>query len=541
MRRVLLFALAGSLTCGCASFPRANPAGIWVRVNQVGYLPEDPKIAILSSDVSLSGVFAVGDFSADIGPDRGAWGPFRHNYRLDFSALKKSGRHALRFRGREWATVLIGDDVYRSVPEKLLSFLRLQRCGENPVTGKKCHTEDAVDAATGEKFDMVGGWHDAGDRIKHSITTSYCVAALFLAGAGEEARYGAAYLKKLHPKPGALYIQVGDDRDHQGGWTLWHEDPVDYGFGRARPAWRSTGKPEGGKYKNASTGLANLAGRFAAALVLAGEVETAKSLYQLAKDNPGCAQSVPVRESPYYGEQTFADDLEWAAAELYRATKEPQYLAEAIRFADLAHDDSWMGRSRHGHYQYFPYVNLAHWRLYEFVDEDAKKRIAGYYRSGLEEVRLRAEQNPYRLGTPLVWCSSNDVVALATQALLYQKMTGDSTYRQLAAEACDWIFGRNPWGVSMVIGVPEGGTFASQPHHPFYAVLHQPPVGGLVDGPVEPSIHARLRDHLQFDDPHARFQSSVAIYHDTLACYVTNEPILDGTVSLLLLIKLWQN
>lgn len=512
-------------------------------MNQVGYLPADPKIAILSSDARLFGTFAVGDFSADIGPDQGAWGPFRHNYRLDFSAQRKSGRYPLSFRGRQWAMVTIAEDAYGGVPEKLLSFLCLQRCGENPITGKKCHTEDAVDAVSGERFDMVGGWHDAGDRIKHSITTSYCVAALFLAGADEEARYGAAYLKKLNPKPGSIYVQVGDDRDHSGGWTLWHQDPVDYGWGagRARAAWRSTGKPEGPKFENASTGLASLAARFAAALALAGDLEGAKSLFELAQANPGCAQSVPVRESPYYGEQTFEDDLEWAATELYRATKDPRYLIEAVRFADLAHDDSWMGKSRHGHYQYFPYVNLAHWRLYELVDEGLKKRIAAYYRSGLEEVRSRAQQNPYRFGTPLVWCSSNDVVALATQAVLYEKMTGDSTYRRLAAEARDWIFGRNPWGVSMVIGVPEGGTVASRPHHPFYAVGGQAPAGGLVDGPVDPSVHARLRDHLEFRDAYARFQSSVAIYHDTLACYVTNEPILDGTVSLLFLMKLWQN
>ena len=73
---------------------RLHPARgeAWIRVNQVGYLPDDPKIAVLSSDEPLTGEFQVGDFTADIGADQGAWGPFAHNYRLDFSDVKSSGR-----------------------------------------------------------------------------------------------------------------------------------------------------------------------------------------------------------------------------------------------------------------------------------------------------------------------------------------------------------------------------------------------------------------------------------------------------------------
>src|SRR3954452_25197701 len=39
-----------------------------IRANQIGYLPDDPKIAILSSSEPLSGQFNVGDnFIADVG------------------------------------------------------------------------------------------------------------------------------------------------------------------------------------------------------------------------------------------------------------------------------------------------------------------------------------------------------------------------------------------------------------------------------------------------------------------------------------------
>jgi hypothetical protein len=524
---------------GCAS-PRPHADGVWIRVNLVGYLPSDPKIAILASDAALSGAFTVGDVRGDIGPDQGAFGPFTHHYRLDFSALCGAGRYTVRFGDVESLPFTVADDAYDAARAALRGFVRLQRCGDNPVTGRQCHPQDAVDTETGQRLDLRGGWHDAGDQIKHMITTSYCTAALFLAGEEEEARWGAALVERLCVAPDVLYVQIADDRDHTGLRT-WHEDRVDYGFGPAggRPAWRATGSPQGPMHQNASTGLASLAGRCAAAMALAGELDTAKSLYALAKARPGCTQSVPVRAPYHYAERTYHDDLQWAATELAMATRDPALLAEALRFAALAGADSWMGKGRHGHYEYFPYVNLAHWRLHAVAGESERRRLASYYRDGLEEVRRRANTNPWRHGTPLVWCSTNDVIALATQAVLYERMTGDRSYRTLATEARDWIFGRNPWGVSFVTGV--GARAATDVHHPFSRRTTTPPIGGVVDGPVEREIHRRFERYFSLDeDPLARFQSDWAVYHDHLSDFATNEPILDGTVSLILLLEIWQ-
>jgi len=203
----------------------------WIRVNQVGYLPSDPKIAILSSDVPLTGNFTIADLTADVGPDQGAWGPFAHNYRLDFSSVRQSGRYRIKFADVASPEFAIGPDAYKTVPAALLEFMQLQRCGDNPITGQKCHQQDGYDTTTGEMVDLVGGWHDAGDRLKHMITTNYCVAALYLAGANDEANHGAALVKKLHPAPDVLYVQIGDDRDHLPPNTLWHDDQSDYGRG----------------------------------------------------------------------------------------------------------------------------------------------------------------------------------------------------------------------------------------------------------------------------------------------------------------------
>jgi hypothetical protein len=95
--------------------------------------------------------------------------------------------------------------------------------------------------------------------------------------------------------------------------------------------------------------------------------------------------------------------------------------------------------------------------------------------------------------------------------------------------------------MSFVIGVPEGPNASSRPHHLFYKLKNHVPVGGLVDGPVYKDINDGLKYGASFDnDELARFQSDVGVYHNMFADFSTNEPIIDGTVSLLLLLHVWK-
>jgi hypothetical protein len=57
--------------------------------------------------------------------------------------------------------------------------------------------------------------------------------------------------------------------------------------------------------------------------------------------------------------------------------------------------------------------------------------------------------------------------------------------------------------------------------------------GGLVDGPVYPSIFNSLKYiYLSKKDEYAQFQTKLAVYHDDFADYSTNECTMDGTASL---------
>jgi len=156
-----------------------------------------------------------------------------------------------------------------------------------------------------------------------------------------------------------------------------------------------------------------------------------------------------------------------------------------------------------------------------------------YYRAGIEAVVRRAD-NGFRIGIPFIWCSNNLMTSFATQALLYRRMSNDTKFREYEQAAIDWLFGVNPWGVSMVIGYPNGGTWARDPHssHASKLGVHVL-LGGLLDGPVYRSIYQNLRGiRLVQPDEFAPFNTGFIVYHDDLGDYSTNEPIMDGTANL---------
>ncbi len=560
---------------------------VYIRVNQAGYLNEDQKLAIAFSQTPVAEKFQLVDaatgkqvFVAHARKSSAPnWGSFSHYYQLDFSSFKTSGRYYLRLAeaGATSTIFIIGAQTYAGYPDKLLEFMRQQRCGYNPFLDRVCHQLDGRTMygpmPDSTFIDASGGWHDAGDQLKYLITASNATAIMLLAyelapqafgddvdalghpqpnGVADvldESRWGLAWIHHLHPRPGQLYHQVADDRDHIA-WKWPDRDSSDYGWGKAsyRVVYFANGQPQGLRaYQSKATGVANLAGRSAAAMAIAyriwkqipGEaafaeecLQAAQSLYRLGRTKEGYQQGNSYRAPYRYNEDTWADDMEWAAAELYAATQNPVVLEEAIHYAKLAGTVSWMEKDSTEHYQFYPFVNPGHFALHHHVGDDLQKLLADYYRDGIARTLERALRNPFRVGAPFIWCSNNLVVALATQISFYEQMTGDMQFHEYMLAQRDWLLGRNPWGTSMFTGLPAGGEFPEDIHTSVWYLTRKMVPGGLVDGPVSGAIYASLRGlHLSAPDEFAAFQSHEAVYHDDIGDYSSNEPTMDGTAS----------
>ena len=573
----------------CLACCAGNAQNTFLRANQLAYLPRDTKTAVAFSKFPLPQTFTIVSagsnnprFTGKTSQIAVPWGQFTNHAELDFSNFHEPGKYELILGDVRSLPFLISPTAYTDLPDQLLEFMRQQRCGYNPFVDAACHTLDGRTAygplTNGTSLDARGGWHDAADLLKYLLTSGNATAQMLLAyelsnentvnifadhfnalgqpGTNgipdllDEARWGLDWMLKLHPAPDQLYHQVADDRDHTGR-HLPQNDAADYGWGKggARVVYYADGHPQGlGQYKSGSTGVANLGGRYAAAMALAFQVwkddphqrqfaqrclQAGKEVYELGRAKEGVQQGNSCLSAYRYEETTWADDMEWGAAELFRATGDRHYLDQAKHYAQRAAAESWMGKEQTGHYQYYPFMNLGHFRLYDLVDRHFKKLLAEYYRQGIEACVPAGERNPYRIGVPFIWCSNNLTVALATQCLLYERMTGDHRFRGFAARQRDWLLGRNPWGYCMFTGI--GQIYPKDPHLMTMQLTHRPVRGGLVDGPVYERIFKSLKGvSISEPDPLAAFQGS-AVYHDDVQDYSSDEPTMDGTASAVLL------
>ena len=568
-----------ALTVGSSSADSTH----FIRINQVGYLPGAPKVAVVCSlDSASVTTFLLRDERNRVvfGPRRAqAAGPFAPcvaTYRLDFSALRKSGRYTIVAGGVQSSVVRIGRDVYAGAADTLLYYLRQQRSGFNPFFRDSVHKLDGYvidDSGHVLKFQPVsGGWADASDYLQYVATSATATFDLLMSyrdsrhafhdafradglpGSNgipdvlDEARHGLEWLLRMFPNDSEMYNQLADDRDHSY-FDLPVNDSSDYGWGKGkqRPVYPCTGRPQGlFKYKNRSTGYASTAGKFAAAFALASQVyaktdpsfaallrRKAESAYALGIKYPGVCQTAPGRAPYFYEEENWTDDMELAAAELFSLTHSARYATEALNFAKREPVTPWMGADTARHYQWYPWRNSGHFELWRNAPAADRGLMARYYRMGVERVIGRAA-NGFRVGIPFIWCSNDLMAAFATQANLYRRMTGDAHFREYEQAAVDWLFGTNPWGTSMIIGYPRAGRW---PHDPHSAVAAQfgpeALTGGLLDGPVYRSIYGNLKGiALHKSDEYARFNTGRMVYHDDIGDYSTNEPIMDGTANL---------
>jgi hypothetical protein len=242
--------------------------------------------------------------------------------------------------------------------------------------------------------------------------------------------------------------------------------------------------------------------------------------------------------APYrYEENTWADDMEWAAACLYKISKKKKFLKDARAYAKIIGNWSWMERDIASHYEMYPYVNMGHYALWQVGNSKDKKEMVAYYEHNLEKIRKRAEENPYGIGHLFIWCSNNLAAAVATQAMLYEEMSGSTKYRPLMQSHINWLLGPNPWNSSMITEIPENADTPVDVHMPFWRIFKEPIKGSLVDGPLWSTIHDKMLGiTLSEPDEYTHLQPKHIKYMDDWADYSTNEPTLDGSAELLLIL-----
>ncbi|WP_257213738.1 glycoside hydrolase family 9 protein [Sphingobacterium sp. 1.A.4] len=590
MNKPTCFILFCLLLLSAFSLHGFAPEQSWIRVNQLGYLPQQKKVAVwvskANSEVKRFQLINSDSqkvvYTNKAGKAFGKYGPFQKGYRLDFSAFKGNGTfYILSDDGIKSPAFKINEQVYEGTADFALRYMRQQRTLFNPFLKDSCHTHDgftmyasSVGMPDSTRVDVGGGWHDASDYLQYATTSAnatYHLLAAYrdfpqvfgdqkqangldgkngIADVLDEAKWGLDWLLKMHPKPNIMFNQIADDRDHIK-LRMPGQDSI-YGRGHERPVYFIDGLPQQrGKFLNNTTGTSSTAAKFVSAFGLGHQLyqqkdqafaqtlkEKALTAYQYAHIKPGVTQTVSVKSPYIYAEDNWVDDMELAEASMFGITQDQQHLNKALNYARQENITPWMIRDTANHYQYYPFINLGHYELAKQGDRSSKKEVLTYYKKGIEQVWDRAQENMFYRGVPFIWCSNNLTTSFAIQCHWYQEQSGDKSFEELEQANIDWLFGVNPWGTSMVYGLPADGDTPIDPHSAF-TYLHGYPIdGGLVDGPVYSSIYQNLIGiKLINPDEYADFQSDLVVYHDDFGDYSTNEPTMDGTASLIYLLS----
>ena len=356
-----------------------------VRLDQVGYLPEEVKRAYLMTAAAPTGPirFEVentrGETVLTGAPGRrtGSWNAaFPSVHVLDLSALKDRGTYRVAVSGpglrAHSPRFRIGpaSEVLGPLAPDLLRFFQAQRDGPGVVRSvlgrRPSHLADRaatvyrpprrkdgapaggpVPVPGAGPVDVSGGWADAGDFLKFTTTASYTAAVLYYAhrvapsapGTAAEADHGLEWLDKMwDDRTRTLYAQVGLGTgggrylsDHDV-WRLPEADDARQ-VRRGDPGYLLRYRPV---FRAADPGAPvspNLAGRVAAAFALAAQARAGdapgaarRALEQAAQIYAGADTSpdgglVTAFPHEFYPETSWEDDLEFGAVELARAAR----------------------------------------------------------------------------------------------------------------------------------------------------------------------------------------------------------------------------
>ena len=180
-------------------------AGEWIRINQLGYLPQSIKVAVFRSEENIE-IQSFQIFNAQTDKfertisavkSAGEWGNMKSTFRLDFSDFEQSGIYYLKAGNAVSPHFPINTKVYDGPADFLLKYMRQQRCGYNPFLKDSCHVHDGYivyhPTKTGQHIDVRGGWHDATDYLQYTATSANAIYQMMFAYQQNPEAFGDEY------------------------------------------------------------------------------------------------------------------------------------------------------------------------------------------------------------------------------------------------------------------------------------------------------------------------------------------------------------
>ncbi len=532
--------------------PLATSAQVAIHVNQLGYLPDAAKVAIVtSSDAAIFEVLRADDgevaYQGKLGKQQHWIYSDENAQQADFSGLVDVGEYRLKVGSALSPMFSVSDTALDDVHKAAIKSFYLNRASidiekqyagkfareaGHPDTKVKVHASAAGKSRPeGSVISAPRGWYDAGDYGKYVVNSGISTYTMLLA---------YQHFSDLHdslnlniPESGNAFPDLLDEIRWNLDWMLAMQDK-DGGVYHKLTALNFSDlntKPKDDKAQRWVIGKSVTASLdFAAVMAVASRVfgtlesddDEAKKLsalfkiralsaYRWATQNQDALYQQPKNVGTgAYGDKKANDEFAWAAAELFLLTGVKAYFDEfKAQKADPSLHLTWSEVS------VLPYMSLSgdgQNKLSESDYENVTKALLAAADKHLQNHQASA-YNVAMIAEDFQWGSNSS--ALNNGLVLYQayRLTGKSSYKDAAISTLNYVLGTNATGYSFVTG------YGSKT--PMY-IHHRPSVADKLDVPIPGFIaggpHTGRQDKCDYpaDQPATN-------YADIECSYSTNE------------------
>ncbi|MBN1604872.1 MAG: glycoside hydrolase family 9 protein [Chitinispirillaceae bacterium] len=482
-----------------------------IHLNQIGYYPDDKKIAIAVGPQSDS--FSIADAQTNSivytggCVSGGTWDASEESTQVaDFSSFEKPGSYRIKIKGHtDSSPFQIGDNIHNGVLKSAIKAYYFNRASidlESAYAGKwsrtaghrdtqvKVHSSAASKSRpSGSSFSSPGGWYDAGDYGKYIVNSGISTYTLLLAYTVFKDFYDTLTLNI--PESSNSIPDLLDEIIWNLRWMLTMQD-ADGGVYHKLTTLQFSGdvmpaQDRATRYVFRKSTAATL--DFAAVTAQASRIlrtfesklpgladsclQASRRAWAWARQNPGETFVNPQDvNTGQYGNEKLGDEFYWAGTELFISTREDSFytIGKDIYKEGTFDLPGWPDVATLGNYSLLIERN----NLTDVVKIDSIVTIIDTLANRYAQ---RYQTNPYRvtMAKKEFYWGSNAVAANQGMLLLIGFMVnGKSVYKDAAIGVLDYLLGRNPNAYCFVTGAGD---------RPVMNIHHRPSVA---DGVIEP-------------------------------------------------------
>lgn len=503
MKRVLQIAFALANAMGIYAQPSTN-----IRLNQVGFFTKGPKVAAIigssETEFSIKSVDRQTVYHSGTLSGASTWAQSGESVKTaDFSEFTTAGSFVLEVPNLGYSyTFTISNDAYVPLNRALIKAFYYNRTSTALLTQhagiwarSAGHPDDkvivhAAAASTqrpaGTVISVPKGWYDAGDYNSYIVNSGISTYTLLLAYEQYNKYYDTLNLNI--PESNNNLPDILDEIKWNLDWMLSMQDPNDGGVytKKTNAGFDGSVMPVNAtKTRYVVQKSTAAAFDFAAVMAVTYRIfkkfdETyantclaaAKTAYAWGVANPNVTFTNPAASGSYpavttggYGDSYLLDEYEWAANELYLATKDDAYYNNGFKNANSYGLPGWPNVRTLGLF------SLIHHRkeLTAKALADTTNMKNKLFTLANNYTNYQKNTSPYKIvigqngNNDFGWGSNSGAGNQAMLLINAYLASGNQDYLKAAVSNVDYLLGRNAVGYSFVTGI--GSKAANNVHH----------------------------------------------------------------------------